>query len=135
MAEMLRTEEGVNAEAVSGRFGELSVSVDDLRVYSASPIWYPRTETVITQVRRRSVKRNDSWVELRMARSKADDMIGGRSCEFAILESQNRSEQNSTGAVTMAKSQDRPRPASALFIRATVGRYRNSNNPMSKWSW
>ena len=52
MAEVLRKEDGVNVEAISGRFGELSVSVDDLRVYSANPIWYPKTGTVITQVRK-----------------------------------------------------------------------------------
>ncbi|MFY9607730.1 MAG: hypothetical protein WAU45_03840 [Blastocatellia bacterium] len=52
MAEVLRKKEGVSVEEVSGRLGELSVSVDDLRVYSANPIWYPRTETVITQVRK-----------------------------------------------------------------------------------
>ena len=52
MAEVLRKEDGVNVEEVSGRLGELSLSVDGLRVYSANPFWYPRTETVITQVRK-----------------------------------------------------------------------------------
>jgi hypothetical protein len=52
VAEVLRKEDGVNVEEVSGRLGELSVSVDDLRVYSANPIWYPRTGSVITQVRK-----------------------------------------------------------------------------------
>ena len=52
MAELLRKDDGVNVETVSGRFGELSVSIDDLPVYSANPIWYPRAKTVITQVRK-----------------------------------------------------------------------------------
>ena len=52
MVEMLRKEDGVNVEAVSGRFGELSVSMDDLRVYSANPVWYPRAGTVIKEVRK-----------------------------------------------------------------------------------
>ena len=52
MAEVLRKEDGVNVEEVSGRFGELSVLVDDSQVYAANPFWYPRTETVIRQVRR-----------------------------------------------------------------------------------
>jgi hypothetical protein len=52
VVEELIKEDGVNVEAASGRFGELSVSVDDIRVYSANPIWYPMTKTVITQVRK-----------------------------------------------------------------------------------
>ena len=52
MAEVLRKEEGVSVEEVSGRLGELSVLVRDSRVYSANPFWYPRAETVITQVRK-----------------------------------------------------------------------------------
>ena len=53
MAEVLRTEDGVNVEEVSGRLGELSVLVNDAQVYSANPFWYPRTETVITQIRKK----------------------------------------------------------------------------------
>ena len=51
MAEVLRKEAGVSVEEVSGRLGELSVLVNDSRVYSANPFWYPRTETVIREVR------------------------------------------------------------------------------------
>ena len=52
MAEVLRKEDGFNVEEVSGRLGELSVLVNDSRVYSANPLWYPRAETMITQVRK-----------------------------------------------------------------------------------
>ena len=52
MAEVLRTEDGAKVEEVSGRLGELSVLVNDAQVYSANPFWYPRTETVITHVRK-----------------------------------------------------------------------------------
>jgi hypothetical protein len=51
VAEVLRKEDNVNVESISGRLGELSVSVDNLRVYSANTIWYPRTGTVIKHVR------------------------------------------------------------------------------------
>ena len=56
MAEVLRKEDGVNVEEVSGRIGELSVLVNDSQVYSANPFWYPRTETVITQIRKATGK-------------------------------------------------------------------------------
>jgi hypothetical protein len=52
VAEVLSKEEGVTVEEVSGRLGELSVLVNDSKVYSANPFWYPRTETVLTQVRK-----------------------------------------------------------------------------------
>lgn len=52
MAEQLRKEDGVKVDEVSGRLGELSVLVNASRVYSANPFWYPRAETVITEVRK-----------------------------------------------------------------------------------
>jgi len=50
VAEALKKEDGLDVEEVSGRLGELSVLLDDSRIYSANPFWYPRAETVITQV-------------------------------------------------------------------------------------
>jgi len=52
VAEALRKEKGVKVDVVSGRLGELSVSVDGSPVYSANPFWYPRMETVMAQVRK-----------------------------------------------------------------------------------
>ena len=50
MAEALKKEDGLDVEEVSGRLGELSVLLDDSRIYSANPFWYPRAETVVRQV-------------------------------------------------------------------------------------
>ena len=52
MAEVLRKEDGAKVEEVRGRIGELSVLVNDAQVYSANPFWYPRTDTVIAQIRK-----------------------------------------------------------------------------------
>lgn len=52
MAVMLNQRYGVAVDEVSGRFGELSVLVDEQQVFAANPFWYPRAATVLASVRR-----------------------------------------------------------------------------------
>ena len=52
VAAMLKRRYDVVVDLVSGRFGELSVLVDDQQVFAANPFWYPRAATVLERVRR-----------------------------------------------------------------------------------
>ena len=51
VAAELEKEQNVRVERVKRGFGELSVSVDDRRVYNSTPLWYPTPGAVLNKVR------------------------------------------------------------------------------------
>ncbi len=52
MAAELEKERNVRVERVKGGLGELSVSVDDRKVYHSNPLWYSTPGAVLNKVRR-----------------------------------------------------------------------------------
>jgi len=52
VAAELEKERSVHVERVKGGLGELSVSVNDRKVYNSTPLWYPTFGTVLNKVRR-----------------------------------------------------------------------------------
>jgi hypothetical protein len=52
VAAELEKERNVRVERVKGGLGELSVSVDDRKVYNSNPFWYPTPRAVLNKVRR-----------------------------------------------------------------------------------
>ena len=51
VAAQLRKEENVEVETVRGGIGELSVYIDDRKVYDSNRLWYPLPSNIVKQVR------------------------------------------------------------------------------------
>jgi len=47
----LKKQDGLTVEIEKGGLGELSVTVDDTRVYNSNPLWYPTPAAVLKKVR------------------------------------------------------------------------------------
>ncbi len=51
MAADLEKEDELNVRLVKGGLGELSVSVDEQKIFNSNPLWYPTPGGVIKKVR------------------------------------------------------------------------------------
>ena len=47
----LKNEDDWSVETVKGGLGELSVTVDEEKIYNSNPLWYPTPGTIIKKVR------------------------------------------------------------------------------------
>ena len=51
VAAELTNEDELTVDVVKGGLGELSVIVEERKIFKASPLWYPTPSTVIRKVR------------------------------------------------------------------------------------
>ena len=56
MADNLKKEPELRLETVNGGLGELSVSIDGVKVFEGNRLWYPTPTSIIQKVRAALVK-------------------------------------------------------------------------------